>query len=184
MAREQGLDLVVVSPTAQPPVCKIIDYGKHKYQLEKLQKESKKKTQDVKGIKISPRIAEHDMMTFVGRARTFLEEGDKVRVVCQFKAREVTHPEIGHRKMTMFSEALADVSVVESPPRLDGKLMTMVLLPKPGRKEIKKNAQDQNQQDGSKKVQDHRDGEDHPSEGVQQPHVLQQEQRSEETPGE
>lgn len=130
MAREQGLDLVMVSPSAQPPVCKIIDYGKHKYEQEKLQKDHKRKQQEVKGIKISPRIAEHDIQFLTRNAHRFLEEGHKVKVTCVFKAREVTHPELGAKKLAHFAEIVSELATVERPPRLDGRQMVMTLLPK------------------------------------------------------
>ncbi len=173
LAREQGLDLVMVSPQAQPPVCKIIDFGKYKYTNEKLQKESKKKQQEVKGIKMRPGTAEHDLLHLVKNASKFLDEGHKVKVTCQFRAREITHPEIGLRKMEWFAQQLAGVSVVERPPSLDGKLMIMILNPKPATGKSK-NAKDQDQQNGSKTVQNHRDGEDNPPPVAQQPHVLPQ----------
>ena len=178
LAREQGLDLVMVSPTAQPPVCKIIDYGKHKYLEGKLGKDKKSKQQEVKGIKISPRIADHDLQTGVTKARRFIEDGDKVKVTCVFKAREITHPELGRKRLELFAEATADLSTVERTPVLDGRMMIMVLVPKPGVK--KKDAKDQNKQDGSKAVQDHRNREDHAPSEPQQPPVPAQE-RVEET---
>lgn len=151
MAREAGLDLVVVSPQAQPPVCKIIDYGKYKYEQEKLAKESKKKQQDLKGIKFRPNTAEHDLGTLINHAKKFLEQGDKVRVVCQFKAREITHPEIGRNKMNYFAEKLAEYSLIEKTPALDGKLMIMILTPKPSAPG-KQNAKDQDKQDSSEEI--------------------------------
>jgi len=175
LAREQGLDLVMVSPTAQPPVCKIIDYGKHKYLEGKLGKDKKGKQQEVKGIKISPRIAEHDLQTGVVKARKFLEEGDKVKVTCMFKAREVTHPELGRKKLDLFAEAVADLGTVERIPTLDGRLMIMVLVPKPQATAKKKDAKDQNKQDSGKAVQDHRNGKDNPPDVAQQPPVPAQE---------
>jgi translation initiation factor IF-3 len=183
LARDQGLDLVMVSPTAQPPVCKIIDYGRHKYLTEKQNKESKKKQQEVKGIKISPRIAEHDMQHLIKKAAGFLEETHKVRVVCMFKAREITHPELGRKKLDYFADQVKEISVVERTPQLDGRQMIMVLNPKPNIGS-KKNAKDQNQQNSGKAVQDNRKREDHAEEGVQQPPVPPQEQLAEETSGE
>lgn len=174
LAREEGLDLVMVSPTAQPPVVRIIDYGKHKYLEGKLGKDKKSKQQEVKGIKISPRIAEHDLHTGVKKAHEFLEEGHKVKVTCMFKAREVTHPELGRKKLDLFAEAVGDVGTVERIPTLDGRLMIMVLNPKPGAGK-KKDAKDPNKQDGRKTVQDQRNREDHADEGLQQPPVPAQE---------
>lgn len=174
MARDEGLDLVLVSSTANPPVCKIIDYGKYKY-LEKQQgKDKKGKQQEVKGIKISPRIAEHDMSFLCRNAQRFLEEGHKVKVTCVFKAREVTHPELGRKKLDLFAEQVADIATVERTPTLDGRMMVMVLNPKPNAG-VKKNAKDQNKQDSGKAVQDHGEGEDHPPQVLQQPPVPAQE---------
>lgn len=179
MAREQGLDLVMVSPSAQPPVCKIIDFGKYKYETEKQAKENKKVKQDVKGIKMRPGTAKGDLDTLLRRANEFLAEGHKVKVTCQFRAREVTHPEIGLRKMQAFAESLAGVAQMDKTPSLDGRLMTMVLSPKPGSGQGKKHAKDQNQQDRREAVQDHGVGEDHAAEVVQQPHVHEQEREPE-----
>jgi len=150
-AKEQGLDLVMVSPTAQPPVCKIIDFGKYKYSMEKQQKEGKRKQQDVKGIKISPRIAEHDIAFLEKNAIRFLEEGHKVKITCMFRAREVTHPEIGRKKLERMAADMADIAVIERPPTMDGRLMIMVLNPKPATGK-QKNAKAENKQDGSEAV--------------------------------
>lgn len=163
IAREQGLDLVMVSPTAQPPVCKIIDFGRYKYETEKQNKGSKKKQQEVKGIKISPRIAEHDLMHLIKKAAGFLDEGHKVRVVCVFKAREITHPELGRNKLDFFGGQLAEIAVVERPPALDGRQMIMVMNPKP-QTGAKKNAKAENKQDRSEAVQSDGDRKDNPPE--------------------
>jgi translation initiation factor IF-3 len=149
-AREEGLDLVLVAATAQPPVAKITDYGKHKYLEGKQGRDKKPKGQETKGIKISPRIAEHDM-EFLGRnARKFLEHGDKVKVTCMFRARELAHPENGSARLAKFAAALEDVATIERQPTLDGRQMIMVLLPKQGAK--KKDAKDQDKQDGGEAV--------------------------------
>lgn len=181
LARAEGLDLVMVSPNSVPPVCKIIDFGKYKYETEKLQKESRRKQQDVKGIKLRPGTAPHDIQILLRNSIRFLSEGHKVRVTCQFRAREVTHPEIGLQKMQAFAEALADYAILEKPPTLDGKLMTMVLSPRPG-KVKHKDAKDQDEQDGQQAVQVDRLGEDHAEAIVQQSHVLPQERQPETTP--
>lgn len=175
LAREEGLDLVLVTATAQPPVCKIIDYGKHKYLEGKQGKDKKSKQQEVKGIKISPRIAEHDLSFNVKKAIEFLEEGHKVKVTCMFKAREVTHPELGRKKLDSFSEQVGELGIVERTPTLDGRMMIMVLNPKPGAAAKKKDAKGSNKQDGGQAVQDQRNREDHADEGVQQPPVPAQE---------
>lgn len=176
-AKEQGLDLVMVSPSANPPVCKILDYGKFKYLTGKQARETKKKQAEVKGIKISPRIAEHDLAFLLKNTIRFLGEGHKVKVTCQFRAREVTHPEIGRKKLELMAGQVADLAVVERPPTLDGKLMIMVLVPKPNTKKDK-HAKAENKQDRSKAVQDKRDGEDPAAEVAQQPPVPAQEGES------
>jgi len=174
MARDEGLDLVMVSPTAQPPVCKIIDYGKHKYLEGKQGKDKKSKQLDVKGIKISPRISEHDLTFLVKNAIKFLEEGHKVKVTCMFKAREITHPELGRKKLETFADMVKDLAVVERPPSLDGRLMIMVLNPKPNIGS-KKNAKAEDKQDSSEKVQNLRDGENSAPQVAQQSPVPAQE---------
>lgn len=177
-ARDQGLDLVMVSATADPPVARITDFGRYKYEIKKRDKENKKIRQEVKGIKMSPRIADNDIQTLLKKTREFLLEGHKIKVTCQFRAREITHPEIGHAKMIKFAESLAEISVLERQPTLDGKLMIMVMNPKPGIAE-KKHAKDQNQSNSSQEVQGNGIGKDHAEEVREQPHVLQQEQGSE-----
>lgn len=160
MAKDAGLDLVVVAPNAVPPVCRIIDFGKYKYTTQKQNREKKSKQQDVKGIKISPRIAEHDIQTVVKKVTGFLDDGHKVKVTCQFRAREVSHQENGMKRMESIIERLKDVSVVDRPPVMEGRLMTMVIGPKPGRV-VKKDVKAKNTQDGGEEVQGNGVGEDH-----------------------
>ncbi len=164
-AKEQGLDLVLVAPAANPPVAKIIDFGHFKYELRKKEKEGKRKQQEVKGIKISPRIAEHDIQFLLKNSRRFLEEGHKVKITCQFRAREVTHPEIGRAKLVRMAEHLSDLGVIDRPPSLDGKLMIMVMTPKPPKPtgSPKKSAETENKQDSSEAVQDNGNGKDNPT---------------------
>ena len=183
-ARDEGLDLVMVSPTAQPPVVKIIDYGKHKYLEGKLGKDKKSKQQEVKGIKISPRIAEHDLTFLIKNATKFIEEGNKVKVTCMFKAREVTHPELGRKKLEYFAEQVKEIATVERTPTLDGRLMIMVLNPTPKTKEQQKKLQHakvEDKQDSSKALQDHRNREDHAPQVAQQSPVPAQEGVPQET---
>jgi translation initiation factor IF-3 len=161
-AREAGLDLVLVSPTANPPVAKIIDYGRFKYTTEKQQKESKRKQQDVKGIKISPRIAEHDIAFQLKKAIEFLKEGHKVKITCQFRSREITHPELGRQRLDRMADLVKDIAVVERIPTMEGRLMIMVLVPKPATGK-KQNAKAEDKQDGSQEVQDNGQREDHPT---------------------
>ena len=129
MAEGEQLDLVMVSESATPPVCKIADYGKMKYEENKTKKANKKHVQETKGLKISPRIAEHDLGVNIKKAKEFLEGGDKVRVVCQFKAREITHPELGAKHLQSMFDALQEVCNMEMTPKLEGKQMVMVLGP-------------------------------------------------------
>nr|MCU0317376.1 translation initiation factor IF-3 [Fimbriimonadaceae bacterium] len=138
-AQDAELDLVLVAGTAQPPVARITDYGRWKYEQEKRKKDEKKKVQEVKGIKISPTIAEHDLQTAVRKARQFLGEGHKVRVVCRFTRRELAHPEVGKRKLDQVSVLLEDLGKRDRDPALAGQEMVIVITPKPAQKE-KKNA--------------------------------------------
>jgi len=174
MAKEEGLDLVLMSATATPPVCRIIDYGRHKYLEGKQGKDKKSKQLEVKGIKISPRIAEHDLGFLVKNATKFLDEGHKVKVTCMFKAREITHPELGRKKLDLFAEMVKDIAVVERAPSLDGRLMIMVLNPKPQTGK-QKNAKAENKQDSSQAVQDLGNGKDSAPEVAQQSPVPAQE---------
>lgn len=132
LATEKGLDLVEVAPTAQPPVCRITDYGKYKYEQGKREREQhkKQKQQDLKAIKMRPVTAEHDFQVRLRAAQKFLEEGDKVKVTIQFKAREITHPEIARRLMDKLVQAVANDAVIEKPPAIEGRMMTMILSPK------------------------------------------------------
>ncbi len=132
LAKEKELDLVMISPHATPPVCRIIDYGKHKYVTEKQQKEakSKKKSHDIKGIKFRPNTSEYDLGHLLKNAAKFVEEGHKLKVICQFRAREIAHPEIGKRKMDYFAAQMGESVVIEKTPSLDGRLMVMILSPK------------------------------------------------------
>ena len=132
LAREAGLDLVEVAPTAQPPVCRILDYGKFKYDEAKKQKEAKKKahTVDIKGIRMRYGTETHDLEYRIKDAKRFLEEGNKVQVTLIFRGREMSHPEIGRGQLEKLTQALSDVSVVERPPVMEGRRMTLLLTPK------------------------------------------------------
>lgn len=149
-AREEGLDLVLVADKADPAVVKIVDYGKHKYEQSKLKKDKKPKGQDVKGVKLSPNIGEHDVQVIVKRARAFLTEGDKVRVVCRFRQRELSHPEVGRRKIEAVIEAVADLGRPDKDPTLSGREMVVVINPTPTGS--KKDGKTENKQDGGKEV--------------------------------
>lgn len=130
-AEEAGLDLVEVSPNADPPVCKILDYGKYKYEQQKKAAEARKKqkTVDVKEVKIRPGIEEHDYGVKMRNARRFLEEGDKVKVTMRFRGREMAHQNIGFDLLSKMKEELSDVGKVELEPKMEGRQIIMVLGP-------------------------------------------------------
>lgn len=129
MAREVNLDLVKIAPTAKPPVCKIIDYGKYRYELARKEKEAKKKqkTTDVKEIRLSPNIDENDLNTKANQARKFLSKGDKVKVALRFRGREMAHMSMNRQILDRFFERLEDIAVVEKPAKLEGRSMIMFL---------------------------------------------------------
>lgn len=132
IAANVNLDLVMVAPTAKPPVCRIMDYGKFRFEQQKKEKDQRKnqKIISIKEIRLSPTIDEHDFNTKLRNAIKFLEKGDKVKASIRFKGRAITHKEIGQRVLDRFSEACAEVSTVESAPRMDGRSMFLVLAPK------------------------------------------------------
>lgn len=119
MAQEAELDLVKIAPTAKPPVCKIIDYGKYRYELARKEKEARKKQKviDVKEVRLSPNIDTNDLNTKVGAARKFLEKGDKVKVTLRFRGREMAHMSKSKYILDDFAESLADIAVVDKPQR-------------------------------------------------------------------
>lgn len=130
-ARDQGLDLVEVAPQAQPPVCRIMDYGKYRYEQDQKEKEARKKqTQiQVKQIKMRPKISDNDYNTKSGHVRRFLEDGDKVRATIMFRGREMSHTEIGKGLLDRLADDMEDIATIESHPRVDGRNMVMVLAP-------------------------------------------------------
>ena len=132
-AAEYGLDLVEVSPMAKPPVCKIMDYGKFKYEAKKKANEAKKKQTVVKlkEVKFRPKTEEHDYNFKTKAIREFLEEGNKARCTVMFRGREITHREIGQAILSRIGQDLKDIAVVEQAPRLEGRLLFMILAPNP-----------------------------------------------------
>lgn len=130
-ARERELDLVEVAPNAAPPVCRIMDYGRWQYEQEQRRKESRRKATNVviKEMKFRPKIDEHDYETKMKHVQRFLAEGNKVKLTIMFRGREVAHPELGLRILDQIANDVADLAVVESAPRQDGRNMTMVLHP-------------------------------------------------------
>jgi len=131
VAEERGLDLVEVSPNADPPVCRIMDYGKFKYQTSKRAAEAKKKSAkvEIKEVKMRPKTEEHDYQVKLRNARRFLEDGDRLKVTVMFRGREVTHPEFGRRLMERMVEDVKDIGQVEMSARMAGRFMTMMVAP-------------------------------------------------------
>lgn len=136
LAQEQGLDLVEISPNADPPVCKVVDYSKFKYEQKKKQKEIKSKTQKVviKEIRFGPNTEEHDFNFKVKHAENFLKEGSKVKATVTFFGRSIVYKERGEILLLKFAQALEEVGKVEAMPRLEGKRMSMLMMPKVGKK--------------------------------------------------
>jgi translation initiation factor IF-3 len=136
IARQKALDLVEVAPMAQPPVCKIMDFGKYQYQEQKRAREARKhqKVIEVKEIKFRPKVDEHDYQFKKKHIERFLADGDKVKATIFFRGREMAHPEIGRRILERLIEELADIAVPESMPRMEGKTMDTILSHKPGAK--------------------------------------------------
>ena len=131
-AVERHLDLVEIAPTAKPPVCKIMDYGKYRYEQQKREKEARKKqkTFDIKEVKLRPGIEDHDFDVKFKNAVRFLEDGDKVKVTIMFRGRELSHPELGEVLLTKMAKQLEDLAVIERAAKLEGKNMIMIVSPK------------------------------------------------------
>jgi translation initiation factor IF-3 len=133
LAEERGVDLVEISPRAFPPVCRVMDYGKYKYEQAKKKQQARKhaSTVEIKEIKFRPKTEEHDMDFKVKHVRRFLEEGNKVRLVIVFRGREITHPQTGLNVLNRVVEATGDLATVEVNPNMEGRRMVMILAPKP-----------------------------------------------------
>ncbi|MBD5494860.1 MAG: translation initiation factor IF-3 [Lachnospiraceae bacterium] len=132
LAEEAGVDLVKIAPTANPPVCRIVDYGKFKYEQTRKEKEAKKKQKviEIKEIRLSPNIDTNDLNTKINAARKFITKGDRVKVTLRFRGREMTHMNNSKHILDDFAEALADVAVIEKAPKVEGRSMTMFLAEK------------------------------------------------------
>ncbi len=132
IAREAELDLVKVAPTAKPPVCKIIDYGKYKYEMARKEKEAKKRQKiiEIKEVRLSPNIDDNDLNTKISAARKFIQKGDKVKVSLRFRGREMAHIQHGRHILDVFAEKMSDIAVVEKAPKLEGRQMLMFLAEK------------------------------------------------------
>ncbi len=131
MAAEEELDLVEVAPMARPPVCRIMDYGKFRYEEQRKAREARKKQHHVqiKEVKMRPGIEDHDFEFKVRHARRFLGEGNKVKATMMFRGRQMTHPELGREVLDRFVEVISDVGKVESNPQMEGRTMTMIIAP-------------------------------------------------------
>ncbi len=129
LARERGLDLVEVAPNQRPPVCRIMDYGKFKYEAKKKAQSSKRKQHQtqIKEVRVRPKIAQGDLEVKVRRAREFLEKGDKVQITCLFRGREMAHQEVGLDVMRRFYEMIEDLAKIEREPRQEDRRMIMVV---------------------------------------------------------
>ncbi|MGE4282513.1 MAG: translation initiation factor IF-3 [Clostridia bacterium] len=132
LANSKNMDLVKIAPQATPPVCKIMDYGKYKFELAKKEKEAKKNQHvvDIKEVRISPSIDDHDFNTKVNHAIKFLNSGDKVKVTVRFRGREVNHSSLGESLLQKFADCVSEIGVVEKRPKLEGKNMAMFIAPK------------------------------------------------------
>ena len=132
IAEERHMDLVEVAPNGKPPVCRIMNYGKYRYEQQKREKEAKKKQKvfQVKEVKLRPNIEDHDFYVKLKHAQRFLGDGNKVKVTIMFRGREMTHPELGRVVLDRVLKELGDTSVREKPPKLEGRNMTMVIGPK------------------------------------------------------
>lgn len=132
LAISKNLDLVKIAPQAAPPVCRVMDYGKYKFELAKKEKEAKKKQKiiEIKEVRVSPTIEEHDFEFKARNAQKFLADGDKVKISVRFRGREIHHASLGEVVLNKFSQFLEGVGVVEKKPKLEGKNMTMVMAPK------------------------------------------------------
>ncbi len=150
LAREQGLDLVEIAPMAKPPVAKLIDFKKFLYQEEKKKREEKRnaKTSETKEVRLGPFMGDNDLSVMVQRARDFLQNGDKVRLVVSFSGRQITHPEFGHRTLDKALDMLSDISKVDRERRLEGR--KLIVLISPERK--KQNDKDESQEISSQEV--------------------------------
>jgi len=128
-AREVGLDLVEVAPAASPPVCRIMDYGRYKYEQKKKSGKGKGHAASLKEVKLRPRTDQHDLEFKLRSARRFLMEGDKVKITVQFRGREIVHRELGYEQLDVVKEMLGNLAAVENPPRMEGRFLSMILVP-------------------------------------------------------
>jgi translation initiation factor IF-3 len=150
LSEQRGVDLVEVAPNANPPVCRLMDYGKYKYELKKQAAAKKQKSQTVKEIKFRPNIGDHDLDVKINHIREFLEDDNKTKIRIFFRGREIVHPELGRKLAEKILERVADLGGVDTPPKMEGKNLTMVIMPKKNTQEKKtqgrtENAEEQNE---------------------------------------
>jgi translation initiation factor IF-3 len=145
MSEERGVDLVEVAPNANPPVCRLMDYGKYKYELKKQATAKKQKAQTLKEVKFRPNIGDHDLEVKINRIREFLEDDNKAKIRIFFRGREIVHPEIGRMLANKIVERVSDVGGIDMAPRLEGKNLIMVLSPKKSTQGGKENAKNENE---------------------------------------
>jgi len=131
LAQKRNLDLVLVAPGAKPPVCRIMDYGKYRYEQQKKEKEARKKQRviNVKEVRFSPSIGDHDFNTKLRNARKFLEKGDKVKASVRFRGRAITHKDLGREVLERLAEEVNDIAAIESKAKMEGRQMFMILAP-------------------------------------------------------
>ncbi|WP_139345069.1 translation initiation factor IF-3 [Virgibacillus pantothenticus] len=131
IAQKRNLDLVLVAPNAKPPVCRIMDYGKYRFEQQKKEKEARKKQKviNVKEVRFTPGIGDHDFETKLKNARKFLEKGDKVKAAVRFRGRAITHKELGREVLDRFAEEVKDIATVETKPKMEGRNMFIMLAP-------------------------------------------------------
>ncbi|SHI93604.1 translation initiation factor IF-3 [Desulfofundulus thermosubterraneus] len=151
LAEERQLDLVEIAPQAKPPVCRLMDYGKYKYEQSKREKEAKKRQRivNIKEVKLRPSIEEHDFQVKARNAARFLKEGDKVKATIMFRGREIMHTQLGHQLLLRLAEQVKDLSIIERQPKLEGKNMVMILAP---RQDIKPESKQETKQEIQQEV--------------------------------
>ena len=166
-AQSKNLDLVEVNPKSSPPVCKILDFGKYKYEEKKRQREAKRRqtTIEVKEIKLRPKTDDHDLQVKVRAARKFFEAGNKVKVICRFRGREITHPERARMQLDYIHSEVEDLATLEQQPTMEGRTMTIILAPRPHvmQRLSQEKAKREADADGDADAEADADGKDHPA---------------------
>jgi translation initiation factor IF-3 len=195
MARERGLDLVEVAPNAMPPVCRLMDFGKFRYEQSRKERESRRHQHviELKEVRIRPKIDDHDLETKGRQAAKFLNAGDKVKLTVLFRGREMAHPDLGKALLDQLADQLRPHGTVEQPPRMEGRTMIMFMAPLKAKVSVAdrererekegtrgreqgndQTAKDENPQGSQEAVQNHRDRQDHAGEGDEEPQPAQE----------